>query len=55
MGMDDDRALSMDHSDEGTRAAYRSTTENIRQARQTGTTGGFDDEDRRRQDEASDQ
>jgi len=54
MGMDDDRALTMDYSNEGTQAAYESASENIRQARQTGTTGGFDDEDRRRQDEAGD-
>ena len=55
MGMDENRALSMDHSGEGTRAAYESASENIRQARQTGATGGFDEDDRRRQDEAGEQ
>jgi len=54
MGMDDDRALNMAHSDEGTQAAYESASRNISQARQTGTTGGFDDEDRTRQEQAND-
>jgi Mg-chelatase subunit ChlD len=54
IGMDGDRALTMDHSEEGTRAAYESASENVRQARQTGTTGGFDEADRRRQEEAGD-
>lgn len=54
MGMDPDRSLHMDHSDEGTRAAYESTSERIRDARREGTTGGYTDEDRRRQDDADD-
>ena len=54
MGMDGDRALTMDHSEEGTLAAYESASENVRQARRTGTTGGFDEADRRRQEEAGD-
>lgn len=49
MGMDADHSLDMQHSGEGTRAAYKSTSENIGQARRTGDTGGFDEKDRRRQ------
>lgn len=49
MGMDADRSLDMQHSGEGARASYKSTSENIKQARRTGDTGGFDEEDRRRQ------
>jgi uncharacterized protein YegL len=52
MGMDEDRSLNMDHSGEGTRAAYDSVSENLSEARRTGATGGFDQKDRRRQEEA---
>lgn len=52
MGMDSDRSLSMSHSGEGTRAAYESTSERVREARQQGTTGGYDDADRQRQEDA---
>ena len=54
MGMDDDRALNMSHSGEGTQAAHQSVSSNISQARRTGTTDGFDEEDRRRQEQADD-
>jgi len=50
MGMNQDRSLDMDHSGEGTRAAYESTSERIRQARQEGSTGGFEPKDRAKQD-----
>lgn len=54
MGMDADRSLSMTHSGEGTEAAYESASEQIKQARTKGQTSGFDEEDRKRQEEASD-
>lgn len=52
MGIDEDRSLDMSHSGEGTRAAYESTSERISNARQQGSVEGYDDEDRRRQDDA---
>jgi hypothetical protein len=51
MGMDADHSLDMAHSSEGTQAAYKSTSERISEARREGSTGGFDDEDRERQDQ----
>jgi len=52
IGVDKDRTLSMDASSEGTEAAYESASERVSQAREEGTTGGFTDEDRSRQDTA---
>lgn len=52
MGMDEDRSLNMAHSDDGARAAYQSTSDQISQARQEGSTSGFDETDREMQDEA---
>jgi len=52
MGMDADRSLNMAHSGEGTRAAYESTSEQISRARRKGSTTGFDESDRERQDDA---
>jgi uncharacterized protein YegL len=49
MGMDDKQALSMDHSDEGTREAYNAVSNSVSRARQSGETGGFTDEERDRQ------
>jgi hypothetical protein len=49
MGMDADRSLNMAHSGEGAEAAYESTSEQVREARQTGNTSGFDESDRQRQ------
>lgn len=54
MGMDSDSSLDMAHTGEGTQAAYSSTSERISEARREGSTGGFDAEDRKRQDEADD-
>jgi hypothetical protein len=54
MGMDRDKSLDMSHSGEGAQEAYRSTSRNISQARQQGETGGYTEEDRRRQEEADD-
>ena len=53
VGIDKQNSLNMDHSGEGTREAYRSTSERISEYRQTGETSGYTDEDRRRQDESS--
>lgn len=52
MGMDPDRALRMSHSGEGARAAYDSTSQQIQDARRHGRTSGYDEDDRRRQDDA---
>ena len=54
MGMDRDKSLDMSHSGEGAQEAYRSTSRNISQARQEGETGGYTEEDRRRQEQADD-
>jgi len=54
MGMDDNRSLTMSHSGEGAERAYTSISENVAQARRTGDTGGFDEQDRRRQRDADD-
>ena len=53
VGIDRQNSLNMSYSDEGTRAAYESTSERISEYRQTGETDGYTDEDRRRQDESS--
>ena len=53
VGIDKQNSLNMDHSGEGTREAYKSTSERISEYRQTGETSGYTDEDRRRQDESS--
>ena len=52
MGIDRDRSLDMSHSGEGAREAYPSTSRNISEARQTGSVGGYDEEDRRKQEDA---
>lgn len=52
MGMDEDRSLDMAHSGDGAKAAYESTSEQIRQARREGSTSGYDDADRQRQEDA---
>lgn len=52
MGIDADNSLDMAHSGDGARAAYASTSEQISQARRERRTGGYDEADRRRQDEA---
>ena len=53
VGIDKQNSLNMAHSGEGTRAAYESTSDRVREYRQTGETDGYTDEDRRRQDESS--
>jgi len=52
IGVDKQQTLSMDASSEGTQAAYDSASERVSQAREQGTTGGFTDADRSRQDNA---
>jgi len=50
MGMDADHSLDMDHSGDGAREAYSSTSEKISRARREGQTGGYDETDREMQD-----
>lgn len=52
IGVDKDRTLNMNASSEGTEAAYDSASERVSHAREQGTTGGFTDEDRSRQENA---
>lgn len=54
VGIEEERALNMDHSEEGAEAAYNSVSENISQARETGDTGGFNEYQRQRQKDAGD-
>jgi len=54
MGMDRDKSLNMSHSGEGTKEAYQSTSRNISEARRKGETGGYTEDDRRRQEQADD-
>jgi len=54
MGIDADKSLNMAHSGEGAQAAYESTSEQVREARQTGQTSGYSDADRQRQEDARD-
>jgi len=50
MGIEQDRSLTMAHDGEGTRDAYKSTSETISEARTEGSMSGYDDEDRQRQE-----
>lgn len=52
VGIDRDKSLDMDHSGEGTQAAYESTSDRVSQARQEGSTGEFNEVDRQRQQDA---
>lgn len=52
MGMDSDNSLTMSHSGEGTQAAYESTSRAVSDARQSGQTGGYSQQDRNRQRDA---
>lgn len=51
MGVDRDKSLDMAHSGEGTQAAYDATSEQVSNVRQTGSTSGFTDDDRKRQND----
>jgi len=53
MGIDAQNSLDMAHSGDGAQAAYESTSNRVRQARRTGETSGYSDEDRRRQEDLS--
>lgn len=53
MGIDTQNSLNMSHSGEGAQAAYESTSDRVREVRQTGQTSGYDEEDRQRQEDAS--
>jgi len=50
MGIEQDRSLTMAHDGEGTRDAYKSTSENISEVRSDGSMSGYDAEDRQRQE-----
>lgn len=54
VGMKEEWSLNISHSGDGARAAYESTSERISRARREGTTGGYDEADRRRQEDARD-
>jgi hypothetical protein len=54
MGMKKDRSLDMSHTGDGTQAAYESTSERVSELRQEGNINGFDEEDRRKQENARD-
>lgn len=54
MGMDAQKSLDMDHSGEGAEAAYDSTSARVSEVRSMGHTDGFDELDRKRQEEAGD-
>jgi Mg-chelatase subunit ChlD len=54
MGMDAQKSLDMDHSGEGAEAAYDSTSARVSEVRSMGHTEGFDESDRKRQEEAGD-
>lgn len=49
MGMAAGKALSMQHSGDGVRNAYRSTSQAVSRLRQSGATGGYTEEDQNRQ------
>lgn len=51
IGIDENRSLKMRHSGEGAQAAYESASNRVSDARESGTTGGFNQEDRERQEE----
>lgn len=48
-GVNRDRALTMDHSGEGAKSAYESTSRVISEMRETGSSEGYQDTDRDRQ------
>ena len=54
MGMDAQKSLDMDHSGEGAEAAYDSASARVSEVRSVGHTDGFNESDRKRQDEAGD-
>lgn len=53
MGIDAQNSLDMAHSGEGAQNAYESTSNQISEARRTGETSGYSEEDRRRQEDDS--
>jgi von Willebrand factor type A domain. len=54
MGMDRDKSLDMAHDGDGAEAAQESVSASVSRAREQGTTGGFSQEDRQRQDRSED-
>ena len=55
VGMDANKSLDMAHSGEGAESAYRATSRSVSRARQSGSTGGYTDEDRQEQRDAEGQ
>lgn len=53
MGIDAQNSLDMAHSGDGAQNAYKSTSDQISEARRTGETSGYTEEDRRRQEDDS--
>jgi Mg-chelatase subunit ChlD len=51
MGIDSQNSLDMAHSGDGAQAAYESTSNQISEARRTGQTSGYNEEDRQRQED----
>ena len=49
IGIEKDNSLNMAHDGDGTKDAYRSTSDNISEVRSKGSTSGYDAEDRERQ------
>lgn len=54
VGMDADHALDMTYNQEGVKSAYESTSRIVSKARREGSTDGYDDSDRRWQDNVRD-
>jgi von Willebrand factor type A domain. len=52
MGMDANKSLEMAHNDAGAENAYQSTSQQISEVRQTGSTDGYTEADRQRQRDA---
>lgn len=52
MGMDTNKSLDMAHNADGTEAAYSSTSDVVSNIREQGTTDGYSEKDRQRQEES---
>lgn len=52
MGVDRQNSLDMSHSGDGARAAYESTSNRVREVRETGQSEGYTEADRQRQRDA---
>jgi hypothetical protein len=52
MGIEGKKSLDMTHTGEGAKNAYESTSKVVSDVRTEGTTSGFDEEDRKKQEES---